>query len=349
MTPRVPPLKRLKTLKILAVCHRAYTGVTDQGGAETMMHSLLRYLAANGFDVNVVLFGSTPVKTEVDGVKIHVRRHARDFDDLARWCDVVITHLGGTAAARSVKKPLVQLVHNTSHYTVGFLGAGVDLAIYNSEWVRAHHESNKTSKMVRSWDKEGHSTYQKRRAWKWDHVLVRPPAEDPPLATAKPGGYITLVNLTPNKGPEILYALAESRPDLEFMGVIGGYEPKNQVIRTLRNVTIHPHTRDVDQFYSKTSVVIMPSVYESYGRVAVEAMSRGIPVLASDTPGLRECLGPKGMVLPREDLDAWRTDLAHVLNSYDYFSAFASERYQELYDQTPGDLENLAIALKGLV
>jgi hypothetical protein len=55
------------------------------------------------------------------------------------------------------------------------------------------------------------------------------------------------------------------------------------------------------------------------------------------------------MVIPREDLDSWRTDLAHILNEYDYFSALSSERYQELYDQTPGDLENLATALKGLV
>lgn len=39
----------------------------------------------------------------------------------------------------------------------------------------------------------------------------------------------------------------------------------------------------------------MPSVYESWGRTATEAACSGIPVLCSDTWGLRENLGDYGI------------------------------------------------------
>ena len=39
----------------------------------------------------------------------------------------------------------------------------------------------------------------------------------------------------------------------------------------------------------------MPSAYESWGRTATEAACSGIPVLCSDTWGLRENLGENGI------------------------------------------------------
>lgn len=49
----------------------------------------------------------------------------------------------------------------------------------------------------------------------------------------------------------------------------------------------------------------MPSYYESWGRVAVEAMSLGIPVIAHPTPGLKESLGDAGLFANRDSIDQW--------------------------------------------
>lgn len=323
---------------VLAVCHKSYTGLTPQGGAEVLLHSLLKLLVAQGHDVSAVCFGKKPTSLIVDGVKVYRRRSESHFDDLARKADVVITHLGGTAAARKAarlsKAPLVQVIHNTSQYTVGFLGSGCDLAIYNSLWVHNFHALRREEKKGLSWVPPGVT----RLGTISQEIIVRPLAERPPTKGGNPSGKITMVNLTPNKGPEIFYALAERNPDLEFQAVIGGYEQDQQDIRQMDNVSVHQHTRDVDQFYSQASVILMPSRYESYGLVAVEAMARGIPVIATDTPGLHECLAGGGtLVTEREDIDLWQEALGWALDRYGLLSGYASHRYEQLQAQTELD------------
>ena len=75
----------------------------------------------------------------------------------------------------------------------------------------------------------------------------------------------------------MFYALAERFPDQRFFAVEGSYG--EQIIRTdlpnvewLRHVPGHQMR---EQVYARTKVLLMPSVYESYGRTAVEAMVAG--------------------------------------------------------------------------
>lgn len=50
--------------------------------------------------------------------------------------------------------------------------------------------------------------------------------------------------------------------------------------------------------YAETAVLLAPSLgFESWGRVATEAVMNGIPVLASTTGGLPEAVGSGGIVL----------------------------------------------------
>lgn len=339
-------------MNILFVGHQAYYGLGRQGGAETYAHSLMRFFVSLGWEASAVVFGPNPTEFNIDGVTVYRRRSSSHFLDLALRADVIVTQLGGTAAgmkaAKAVDVPLVQIVHNTSRYTVGFLGAGVDLAIYNALWVRDFHEQARHSRLIQLVKRPGQAIVKARLQKAWPYVVVRPPTEGEYIGGAKPGKKITLVNLTPNKGPEILYALAEAHPELQFMGVIGGYEQNQQDIRRYENVSIHPHTQIIDDFYSETSVLIVPSRYESYGRVAVEGMQRGIPVIASDTPGLRECLGSSGYLLERTP-EAFSAALFDVLANYDAASMKSELRYKELQALTLVDLENLATAIKGLI
>jgi D-inositol-3-phosphate glycosyltransferase len=59
-------------------------------------------------------------------------------------------------------------------------------------------------------------------------------------------------------------------------------------------------------YYAAAEMVVMPSHYESFGMVALEAMACGTPVIASDVGGLTYIVedGFNGYLVPRQDVDA---------------------------------------------
>jgi len=66
--------------------------------------------------------------------------------------------------------------------------------------------------------------------------------------------------------------------------------------------TAQANTPDPRDFYRVSRVALMPSIWrESLGRVPIEAMANGIPVLASDRGALPETLGASGFVFTIPD------------------------------------------------
>ena len=64
--------------------------------------------------------------------------------------------------------------------------------------------------------------------------------------------------------------------------------------------------------YRSFDAVVIPSQtranwVEQYGRVAVEAMASGVPVIAAASGALPDVLGEAGVLLPEADVSAWRT------------------------------------------
>jgi nucleoside-diphosphate-sugar epimerase len=104
-------------------------------------------------------------------------------------------------------------------------------------------------------------------------------------------GLVTMVNPGPSKGFEVFRQLVETMPDVAF-GAVPSWDTAPEILARLRafpNVEILPFSPDVDDVFRRTRVLVAPSLCpESFGIVAVEAMLRGIPVLAADHAGLRE-------------------------------------------------------------
>ena len=63
---------------------------------------------------------------------------------------------------------------------------------------------------------------------------------------------------------------------------------------------------DVRLAYGRCDIVVCPSLQESFGRVAAEAMCNGLPVVASDLPALRDLIGQgdAGLLVPAGDIEA---------------------------------------------
>jgi glycosyltransferase involved in cell wall biosynthesis len=73
-------------------------------------------------------------------------------------------------------------------------------------------------------------------------------------------------------------------------------------LSALTNLHRMANTPDPRDFYRVSRIVLMPSLWrESLGRVPIEAMANGIPVLASDRGALPETLGDAGFVFTIPD------------------------------------------------
>lgn len=330
-------------MRVLAMLH-AYPP-THNAGAEWAAHSLLRDLAGRRHDIHVLL--SQPAAAadsyEIGGVHVHPFRSKADP---SRWmrgeerADVIVTHLENTARASVLGElnriPVVHLLHNTFEKSKSWLVKGSpSLVVYNTAWMKADAES---------WWR----IHRGDRPMPWG-ITVHPPvsADD---YEATPGDRITLINLTEEKGARVFYGLAERMPRRKFLGVIGGYG--QQIVRDdLPNVEIVPHTpgdRMAKDVYARTKLLLAPSAYESYGRVAVEAMCSGIPVIAHPTPGLMESLGDAGTFCDRGDLDAWEAAIKRLTAPTVYRQASKTAAVRAAGLDPAAELDLWAAAVEGV-
>jgi len=113
--------------------------------------------------------------------------------------------------------------------------------------------------------------------------------------------FITMVNPCAGKGLSIFLALAEHFPSVEFAAVPswGTTDADLAALRNLPNVSLLAPAEDIDQIFRETRIALVPSLWEeARSRIILEAMSRAIPVLASDVGGLREAMLGMEYLLP---------------------------------------------------
>jgi glycosyltransferase involved in cell wall biosynthesis len=165
------------------------------------------------------------------------------------------------------------------------------------------------------------------------HVLplgVTLPASAPPERHPLVVGF--LGRIEPYKGGHIAldaFAAASAGLDvrLEFVGAgsqQAGLEKRAAALGVGERVTFLgavPQADALDRI-GGYAVVVMPSLTtptwkEQFGRVAVQAMAAGTPVIASDSGSLREVVGPAGVLVREGDTQAWAHELRSLLSDPD--------------------------------
>lgn len=352
-------------MRILAVTQYGYPGLTPVSGADVMLHSMLKYLVSRGWEAEAIFLSKDLAQGIYDGVS--VRSHHDGGIESAKLLegakpDVAITHLGGIQRARTLAKrwgvPLVQLIHNTNDLTIGSLASGTDLAIYNTHWIKSFHETVALGKpFVREWLEPGRSRMRKRVAQSWPSLVLHPPtfhsialrSSIPSPLPERTRPHVGIVNLSPNKGSDVVRGILDHRPGVNIVGIAGGYDLTKQGVFEAENFIYQEHTSNIAEFYQSIDVLIVPSIYESYSLAAVEAMSFGKPVIASDLPGLRESVADGGVRLDSRDPKVWAEAIDDVFENYDFWCAKARTRHKELYAQTQEELRVFENALKELI
>jgi glycosyltransferase involved in cell wall biosynthesis len=251
-------------------------------------------------------------------------------------------------ALRSCPRRVVYLLHTPSFLPFGPLAffPGAKRAALFRDVARIVAPSRFSAAYVRQWGR-------------LDAAVCHLPVygHGPFPAFGSPGrGFVTLVNACRYKGIDIFIALAETFPGVAFAAVPTWGTTTDDLarLRCLANVTILPPCDDIDEIFRQTRVLLMPSLWlENFPITLVEAMARGIPVLASDVGGIPEAKLGTNFVLPvrpierfhdefdenqllqadvpAQDIGPWSDALARLLTDRDLYereSASAREAAQ---------------------
>jgi glycosyltransferase involved in cell wall biosynthesis len=143
-----------------------------------------------------------------------------------------------------------------------------------------------------------------------------------PISLIEPGPYallgrfdnefVTLVNPCAVKGISIFLSLAERMPDVRFAAVPtwGTNRDDMEALRRHANVHVLEAVDDIDSILSRTRVLLVPSLWaEARSRIILEAMLRGVPILASNIGGIPEAMLGAGCLLPVRPIERYRHEV----------------------------------------
>ena len=118
-----------------------------------------------------------------------------------------------------------------------------------------------------------------------------------PVVEKGVGIVIMLALLMEKRRPDIIFEVVESRGKWASM-VRQITKGRGDERESLSNVQVTENTDDMRPVYGRARLLLAPSLWwEAFGRVAVEAMINGIPVIATNRGGLPEAIRDGGIKL----------------------------------------------------
>jgi surfactin synthase thioesterase subunit/glycosyltransferase involved in cell wall biosynthesis len=145
------------------------------------------------------------------------------------------------------------------------------------------------------------------------HVPIALPEPGPhPKVGRFDNEFVTLVNPCAVKGLSVFLELAKACPHLQFAAVPtwGTTAEDRAAMEAHANVTILPKVDRINDLFSRTRVLLVPSLWaEARSRIVVEAMLAGVPALASKLGGLPEAKMHVPYILPVRPIDGYTSKL----------------------------------------
>jgi glycosyltransferase involved in cell wall biosynthesis len=186
-----------------------------------------------------------------------------------------------------------------------------------------------TSGWTRDWLSEEYAVPPDRL-----HVVV-PGADKAPLTDGSGSGerLLSVGAITPVKGHDVLVSALSTLSDLRWtwslVGASVDADHATGLWASLCEAGLDDRVTlagaltgaDLAAAYANADLLVLPSRHETYGIVASEALSRGVPVLATDVGGVGESLGcvapgaVPGLLVPSDDPAAMAAALREWLES----------------------------------
>jgi glycosyltransferase involved in cell wall biosynthesis len=337
--PKTKPIHQDPSKPLLVYLARGYVP-NIVSGAEITCHETNKQLLKDGFEITVIV--QNYVIDQLDGVKI-IPAKGKYYDETSKAqealqrasviCVQNIYYDIGLDIAKKYRKPACFFIHATSRGKefFGYAGAWPIYIVYNSWSMKADISANYKSYIVKPYV---------------DITRFKPlvAAAGSPQRT-----YVSLINLCKDKGGDFLIELAKAMPDVHFLGVEGGYG-KQIKDESQRNITYMSKTDKIEEVYAKSRIVIMPSLLETWGRVAVEAMAAGIPVIINDIEGMREACGEGALVANIKDVGEWIRLIRRLIKDRMFYSTQIAKTQQRTLElQNNSDLLGLSLWIRSTV
>jgi glycosyltransferase involved in cell wall biosynthesis len=172
--------------------------------------------------------------------------------------------------SRGYNRPIVATCHYDGNYTMITGSSGrnwVEMLCFINSIMETNYRKN-----IAPWPSQIVRTETIRPIMHRNQIEISEPFQ---------GDCITLINANENKGVHQFLELAKRMPDRKFLGIRPYYGNMNIPLPLGGNIEWIPFTDDIRDVLRRTRILLVPSYYESFGRVAVEAMINGIPVLYS--------------------------------------------------------------------
>jgi glycosyltransferase involved in cell wall biosynthesis len=347
---------RKSSLKVLIAQHRWWYP-TAVNGADLANHEFARKLMERGVEVRVhgIAASGQNGRTEsreyqskgvpvclvssdfLNRLRAEIKRFQPDVvftscpepncgrDDITRMIDVL----------RQARLPVVLYVHELADTLPLFEAVKDQLAavVTNSHFMAAKIES----------------------LWSIKSEVVYPvPDLGPYGASRSSGPFITYFNPSDRKGLVVAEPLVSGRfKDRPFLFVEGFMDPEEHGIALSRsgNLVRARRSPDVATIYVMTRTVIIPSQWEEpFGRVAVEAMYSGIPVIASQTGGLVESVGEGGILIESfSEVDPWAEAIERLDDSVERRRVIRAGREYVKRFSLDREVDKLMEILEGVV
>ncbi len=338
-------------MKILLATGASYE--PPRGGSTRANRAWLEYLAAHGHECRVVAPGPSKDTVQAGGVAVHRIADPGALRDRLLACirefqpDHILVSTEDTgqalliAAVRDARERVTYLAHTPQLFPFGPASLNPNEA--GAEAVRTAARVIAIGRYTASYIEE----HTGRNV-----EIVHPPMYGrPPYPNLAHfgSGAIGLINPCAVKGVSLFLGLAKEFPNLAFAALPGWGTTQYDMesLESAPNVEVVPPCPDIDDFFSRIRILLVPSLWhEGFGLVAMEAMLRGIPVLAADLGGLPEAkLGMPYLlpvhpvekyearfdehrlpiaIVPPQDLDPWSRAierLASDRNHYEEISA----------------------------
>lgn len=159
----------------------------------------------------------------------------------------------------------------------------------------------------------------------WTSLAPATPRAVEPPTPAEPWNLLAVAVDRPHKNLAFFLEVL-ARLDDRFRGVVVA-RARPETLARVHQLRLDGRVRflsdqpDLAQVYRGAHLLLHPSLYEGFGLPVLEAMARGLPVVASDATCLPEVVGTGGAILPVEDPAAWAATIQSLEDPIRYREA----------------------------